>query len=76
MAQDLNNEAYDNGRTVGYKEGKHAAAKFCAILVAKNYDTTEPWIDPNVLLRQFGLPEWELIDGAWYDPETGVSYYF
>lgn len=67
---------WQDGRSIGYEEGKKAAAKACAAMVARSYDTTEPWVDPNVLLRQFGLPEWELIDGAWYDPETGVSYPF
>lgn len=67
---------WEDGRSIGYEEGKKAAAKACAARVAKNYDPLEPWIDPNMLLRQFDLMEWELLDGAWYDPETGISYPF
>lgn len=50
--------------------------KTCAALIAQNYDETEPWISPNTVLAKFNLPKWELIDGAWYDPETAVNYYF
>ena len=50
--------------------------KLCAALVAKNYDCSEPWISPNVILGEFNLTPWELIEGAWYDPDTGANYPF
>lgn len=50
--------------------------KECAALVAKAYDFYEPWICPNVILKKFGISQWELCDGYWYDNETGTSYYF
>jgi hypothetical protein len=50
--------------------------KSCAAVVAKRYDPYEPWLDPNDILKKFGIKEWELCDGYWYDTENGVSYHF
>ena len=50
--------------------------KICAALVATHYDSSEPWIGPNVILRRFNLTPWELIDGAWHDPETSANHPF
>lgn len=50
--------------------------KKCAAIVAKSYDTLEPWVSPNCILTEFRLTPWQLIEDGWYDPETGVNYYF
>lgn len=48
--------------------------KTCASIIAKRYDRFEPWVCPNVLLRQYGITDWEYCGDYWYDPETGASY--
>jgi hypothetical protein len=57
-------------------ENEIEIVKKCAAVVAKNYDHYEPWIDPNDILKKFGIKKWELYDGYWYDSETGVNYHF
>ena len=51
--------------------------KTCAAAVAVRYDHFEPWVNPNTILKQFGLKPWECVeDQYWYDTETATCHHF